>query len=77
MPEPEPTPVADPERGAVVGDFNGDGRDDAAMFYGYRDDSIELFTSLANASGGFGGVLRQLQAAGEFVEVGFVPDDRG
>ena len=36
------------------GDFNGDGRDDAAMLYGYRDGSIELFTSLGNTSGGFG-----------------------
>ncbi|WP_124856237.1 FG-GAP repeat domain-containing protein [Micromonospora arida] len=53
-PEPEPTPVADPNVVQLSGDFNGDGRDDAAMLYHYRDDSIELFTSLANASGGFG-----------------------
>ncbi|MEU1251643.1 GH25 family lysozyme, partial [Micromonospora arida] len=51
---PEPTPVADPNVVQLSGDFNGDGRDDAAMLYHYRDDSIELFTSLANASGGFG-----------------------
>ncbi|MET8319968.1 VCBS repeat-containing protein [Micromonospora sp. NPDC005189] len=36
------------------GDFNGDGRDDAAMLYHYSDKSIELFTSLSNPSGEFG-----------------------
>ncbi|WP_051708764.1 GH25 family lysozyme [Micromonospora parva] len=51
---PAPTPVADPDVVQLSGDFNGDGRDDAAMLYHYNDDSIELFTSLANASGGFG-----------------------
>ncbi|MFE0526449.1 GH25 family lysozyme [Micromonospora parva] len=51
---PAPTPVADPNVVQLSGDFNGDGRDDAAMLYHYNDDSIELFTSLANASGGFG-----------------------
>ncbi|MFF5202601.1 FG-GAP repeat domain-containing protein [Micromonospora parva] len=53
-PEPEPTPVADPNVVQLSGDFNGDGRDDAAMLYLHKDSSIELFTSLANASGGFG-----------------------
>nr|WP_246381031.1 FG-GAP-like repeat-containing protein [Micromonospora jinlongensis] len=35
-------------------DFNGDGRDDAAMLYKYGDGAIELFTSLGDTSGGFG-----------------------
>ncbi|MBM0276675.1 FG-GAP-like repeat-containing protein [Micromonospora tarensis] len=35
-------------------DFNGDGRDDAAMLYRYTDTSIESFTSLSNDAGGFG-----------------------
>ncbi|MEW2429689.1 FG-GAP-like repeat-containing protein [Micromonospora sp. NPDC047644] len=35
-------------------DFNGDGRDDAAMLYRYNDSAIELFTSLTDAAGGFG-----------------------
>ncbi|MGV9212106.1 FG-GAP repeat domain-containing protein [Micromonospora sp. RB23] len=38
----------------TTGDFNGDGRDDAGMLYGYKDSSIELFTSLSTSSGGFG-----------------------
>ncbi|MEE6264036.1 FG-GAP repeat domain-containing protein, partial [Plantactinospora sonchi] len=38
----------------LSGDFNGDGRDDAAMLYHHSDTSIELFTSRANTNGGFG-----------------------
>ncbi|MDG4809565.1 FG-GAP-like repeat-containing protein [Micromonospora sp. WMMD1120] len=34
-------------------DVNGDGRDDAVMLYRYNDGAIELFTSLADAAGGF------------------------
>src|SRR5205085_1180858 len=33
---------------------NGDGRTDAVMLYHHADNSIGLFTSLANANGGFG-----------------------
>ncbi|MET8102634.1 FG-GAP-like repeat-containing protein [Streptomyces sp. NPDC005236] len=37
----------------VTGDFNGDGRDDLAVFYGYADDSVKLWTFTATAAGGF------------------------
>ncbi|MEV4121747.1 FG-GAP-like repeat-containing protein [Micromonospora sp. NPDC049645] len=44
-------PVAANDRNT---DFNGDGRDDAAMLYRHGSSAIELFTSLGNAGGGFG-----------------------
>ncbi|SCG71527.1 FG-GAP-like repeat-containing protein [Micromonospora zamorensis] len=39
------------------GDFNGDGRDDALMVYRHKDTSIQFFTSLSDATGGFGPFL--------------------
>ncbi|MGF1343334.1 FG-GAP-like repeat-containing protein [Streptomyces flavovirens] len=36
------------------GDFNGDGRTDAAALYGYDDGTVSAFTWIANSSGGFG-----------------------
>ncbi|MGV9211565.1 FG-GAP-like repeat-containing protein [Micromonospora sp. RB23] len=38
----------------TVGDYNGDGRDDAAMLYAFADGHFSMNTSLANATGGFG-----------------------
>ena len=38
----------------VSGDFNGDGRAEAVVLYQHTDGSIDVMTSLANASGGFG-----------------------
>ncbi|MET9936355.1 transglycosylase family protein [Streptomyces sp. NPDC006324] len=37
----------------VNADFNGDGRDDDAAFYGYADGSVALFTFLGKSDGGF------------------------
>ncbi|MEU7099442.1 FG-GAP-like repeat-containing protein [Streptomyces longwoodensis] len=37
----------------TTGDFNGDGRDDIAVFYGQGDDTIRTHTFLANTMGGF------------------------
>ncbi|WP_323182619.1 transglycosylase family protein [Streptomyces sp. NBC_00094] len=37
----------------VNADFNGDGRDDNAAFYGYADGSVALFTFLGKSDGGF------------------------
>ncbi|MCX4964400.1 FG-GAP-like repeat-containing protein [Streptomyces sp. NBC_00654] len=37
----------------VTGDFNGDGRDDLAVFHGYSDGSNKIFTFLAAPTGGF------------------------
>ncbi|MFF5447191.1 FG-GAP-like repeat-containing protein [Streptomyces sp. NPDC012888] len=37
----------------VVGDFNGDGRDDLASFYGYADGSEKMWTFRATAEGKF------------------------
>ncbi|MFE0772303.1 FG-GAP-like repeat-containing protein [Streptomyces sp. NPDC058861] len=39
---------------AQAGDFNGDGRDDIAAWYDYRNGDDKLFTFLADAEGGFG-----------------------
>lgn len=39
---------------AEAGDFNGDGRDDIAAWYDYRNGDDKLFTFLADAKGGFG-----------------------
>ncbi|MEU3054912.1 FG-GAP-like repeat-containing protein [Streptomyces griseus] len=39
---------------AEAGDFNGDGRDDIAAWYDYRNGDDKLFTFLADARGGFG-----------------------
>jgi hypothetical protein len=37
----------------ATGDYNGDGRDDVAAFYGYADDRAAMFTFVADAAGGF------------------------
>ncbi|MFC4983636.1 FG-GAP-like repeat-containing protein [Streptomyces atroolivaceus] len=37
----------------VAGDFNGDGRDDIAVFHGYTDGSNKIWTFLATPTGGF------------------------
>ncbi|MCM2417707.1 VCBS repeat-containing protein [Streptomyces sp. RKAG293] len=37
----------------ATGDYNGDGRGDLAILYGYDDGSVRLFTALGNAGGGF------------------------
>lgn len=37
----------------VTGDFNGDGRDDLAVFHGYSDGSNKIFTFLTAPTGGF------------------------
>ncbi len=39
---------------AQAGDFNGDGRDDVAVWYAYGDGGDKLFTMLARPDGGFG-----------------------
>ncbi|MEU8706302.1 FG-GAP-like repeat-containing protein [Streptomyces sp. NPDC048565] len=39
---------------AEAGDFDGDGRDDIAAWYDYRNGDDKLFTFLADADGGFG-----------------------
>ncbi|MFJ4340880.1 transglycosylase family protein [Streptomyces sp. NPDC088915] len=59
--EPFPTEPAEPAEPAwrddaasrVNADFNGDGRDDNAAFYGYADGSVALFTFLGKSDGGF------------------------
>lgn len=50
---------------AQAGDFNGDGRDDVAVWYAYGDGSDKLFTMLANSEGGFGGHFSSFQRAPE------------
>ncbi|GGY85555.1 FG-GAP-like repeat-containing protein [Streptomyces nitrosporeus] len=40
---------------AHAGDFNGDGRDDVAVWYAYGNGDDKLFTLLAGAGGRFGG----------------------
>ncbi|MFH8728062.1 glycoside hydrolase domain-containing protein [Streptomyces termitum] len=40
------------------GDFDGDGRDDVAAFYGYSDGRAALYTFKSTASGEFGSPLR-------------------
>ncbi|WP_338090782.1 S8 family serine peptidase [Planosporangium thailandense] len=53
---PQPT-GADSSR--VKADFNGDGRDDLALFYDYGNGRVALWTLTAQAGGGFGApVLR-------------------
>ncbi|GGX82131.1 FG-GAP-like repeat-containing protein [Streptomyces microflavus] len=37
----------------VTGDFNGDGRDDLAVFHGYSDGSNKIFTFITAPTGGF------------------------
>ncbi|MDJ0346525.1 FG-GAP-like repeat-containing protein [Streptomyces sp. H10-C2] len=37
----------------ATGDYNGDGRGDVAILYGYDNGGVRLFTALGNASGGF------------------------
>ena len=46
----------------TTGDFNGDGRDDAAVFYAYADGSVALWTFLATANGGFSAPTRSWQS---------------
>ncbi|MGW1978107.1 FG-GAP-like repeat-containing protein [Streptomyces sp. NPDC001889] len=48
---------------AQAGDFNGDGRDDVAVWYAYGDGSDKLFTMLARPDGGFGGHFSSFQRA--------------
>ncbi|WP_137994065.1 FG-GAP-like repeat-containing protein [Streptomyces vilmorinianum] len=40
----------------VIGDYNGDGRDDLATMYGYTDGSVKMFTWPALAGGALGTV---------------------
>lgn len=47
---------------AQAGDFDGDGRDDIAAWYDYRNGDDKLFTFLANPDGGFGKPLLLLRA---------------
>ncbi|MFB7539372.1 FG-GAP-like repeat-containing protein [Streptomyces zaomyceticus] len=49
---------------AQSGDFNGDGRDDVAVWYDYGDGSDRLFTFLSNVRGGFSSPLRSFYRAG-------------
>jgi hypothetical protein len=37
----------------VTGDFNGDGRDDLGVLYGYLDGHVQLHSFLAQSNGGF------------------------
>ncbi|WP_432156389.1 FG-GAP-like repeat-containing protein [Streptomyces sp. bgisy153] len=46
---------------ANAGDFNGDGRDDIAVWYDYADGSDKLHTFLANAVGGFSAPFSSFQ----------------
>ncbi|MFB7583973.1 transglycosylase family protein, partial [Streptomyces hydrogenans] len=53
----EPAPPVEPAwrddaASRVSADFNGDGRDDNAAFYGYADGSVALFTFLGKPDGG-------------------------
>ncbi|MEU2547863.1 transglycosylase family protein [Streptomyces roseolus] len=53
----EPAPPVEPAwredaASRVSADFNGDGRDDNAAFYGYADGSVALFTFLGKTDGG-------------------------
>ncbi|MGF1343333.1 transglycosylase family protein [Streptomyces flavovirens] len=55
IPAPNPVPevsVAEPSQ-RVHADFDGDGRDDVAVLYGYDDHTVSLFTFLAKSDGGF------------------------
>ncbi|MEU7835241.1 MULTISPECIES: CHAP domain-containing protein [unclassified Nonomuraea] len=45
------TPAPD-DSSVATGDFNGDGRADGVMVYHFADNSIGLYTSLADANGG-------------------------
>jgi hypothetical protein len=47
----------------ATGDYNGDGRDDVAAFYGYADDRAAMFTFAANAAGGFGAPVKSWETA--------------
>ncbi|MFI7368038.1 FG-GAP-like repeat-containing protein [Streptomyces sp. NPDC050149] len=38
----------------ITGDFNGDGRSDIGVFYGYSDGAVKLYTWLARTDGTFG-----------------------
>jgi hypothetical protein len=58
----------DPQKGVKrsaksTGDFNGDGRDDAAIFYAYADGSVALWTFTGKADGGFNAPFRSWQSA--------------
>jgi hypothetical protein len=45
------------------GDFNGDGRDDVGIFYGYADGSVALWTFTAKTDGGFNAPFRSWNSA--------------
>ncbi|GAA2243793.1 hypothetical protein GCM10010232_33530 [Streptomyces amakusaensis] len=47
------------------GDFDGNGRDDVAAFYGYSDGRAALYTFKSNASGEFGTPLRSWDVPAE------------
>ncbi|MFE4592692.1 FG-GAP-like repeat-containing protein [Streptomyces laurentii] len=47
----------------VTGDYNGDGRDDLAAFYGFSDGSVKTITWTAKAGGTLNGPLHSWQAA--------------
>ncbi len=46
----------------VTGDFNGDGHDDLAAFYGYADGSVALFTFKGDGKGGFSAPVKSWTA---------------
>ncbi|UQA97091.1 FG-GAP-like repeat-containing protein [Streptomyces halobius] len=43
----------------ATGDYNGDGRDDLAVFYGYSDGTVKLLTFLTKPNGGFNAPTKQ------------------
>ncbi len=49
------------------GDYNGDGRDDLAVWYAYADGSNALFTFTANPQGGFNGPAQSWGAASGWI----------
>jgi hypothetical protein len=48
----------------AAGDYNGDGRSDVAVLYGYANGNLGLITFTANAEGGFNGGLGSWSANG-------------
>ncbi|MFI1168056.1 transglycosylase family protein [Streptomyces sp. NPDC020801] len=52
-PTEQPTVFRNDVATRVHGDFNGDGHDDVAAFYGYHDGSTALFTFKGDGRGGF------------------------
>ncbi|WP_405678830.1 FG-GAP-like repeat-containing protein [Streptomyces sp. NBC_00868] len=47
----------------VTGDFNGDGRDDMLALYGHGNGSVEMYTLLGKADGGFAAPVRSWNRA--------------